>query len=559
MAICLECEKEFTQSSLEMSAEGVHPELCPECAAAAAMVACKECGRKFTPPQRRPLFAESSQTEICTECVEAAEAASSGLMVEATPRVFITPAIIIINVIIFAAMLVWSIDPKREQLLKWGANYGPVTLNGQWWRLLSCTFLHRGAFHLAINMLCLLWLGRLAERRFGAWNFPALYLLSGLGGSVASAWWNPEAVSVGSSGAGLGVAGGLVAFWQLGKLSIPHKVVILTFVLFSLFSGLESSRIDNAGHLGGLVMGLALGALLQPPLTRAENPSRLRPVLAYAGVSLALLLGIGAAYKSNRPYIKLQAADRSLDAGDLDQAIANYKEALEIKPDLVAARHDLGVAYRRKGLHDEALAAFKQTIELSQDPGARAKAYFNLGGSYVDKELYEEAITSFKQALEIEPNNADALIYLGLAYLRKGVNDKAITAFKLAIDASREPVLQAAANYNLGLIRAREGLYDEAVGFLEKSIQLRPDDADPHYLLGDCYMEKELYEKAIGAYQRALELRPDLAEAQAGLGHAYEASGLYDQAIAAYQNALKSKPDDETLRESLKRVSLKQR
>ena len=134
MAICLECEKEYTPSSEGfMSAAGVHPELCPECAAAAAMVACKECGRKFTPPKRRPLLARSVQSEICPECVEAAKAAFTRLMVEATPRVFITPAIIIINLIIFAAMLVSGVSPVNpniEQLLKWGADYGPVTLNG---------------------------------------------------------------------------------------------------------------------------------------------------------------------------------------------------------------------------------------------------------------------------------------------------------------------------------------------------------------------------------------------------------------------------------------------
>ena len=84
MAICLECEKEYTPSSQEfMSAAGVHPELCPECAAAAAMVACKQCGRKFTPPKRRLLFARPVQAEVCPECAEAAQAAFSGLMVEA--------------------------------------------------------------------------------------------------------------------------------------------------------------------------------------------------------------------------------------------------------------------------------------------------------------------------------------------------------------------------------------------------------------------------------------------------------------------------------------------
>jgi membrane associated rhomboid family serine protease len=229
MAICLECEKEYPPSSQAFrSAAGVHPELCPECAAAAAMVACKECGRKFTPSKRRPLFAWSNQTEICPECVEAAEAAFSRLMVEATPRVFITPAIIIINLIIFAAMIVFGvspINPKIEQLLMWGADYGPVTLNGQWWRLLSCAFVHIGALHLALNMWCLWSLGRLAERMFGNGTFLALYLLSGLGSSIASVWWNPAVVSAGASGAVLGVAGGVIAFWQLGKSSIPRAAI----------------------------------------------------------------------------------------------------------------------------------------------------------------------------------------------------------------------------------------------------------------------------------------------------------------------------------------------
>jgi membrane associated rhomboid family serine protease/Flp pilus assembly protein TadD len=566
MAICLECEKEYTPSSQEfMSAAGVHPELCPECAAAATMVACEECGREFTPSKRRSLFSRSVQSKICPECVEAAESAFSRLMVAATPRVFITPAIISINVIIFVAMIVSGvspINPNIEQLLKWGADYGPVTLNGQWWRLLSCAFVHIGVAHLAVNMLCLWLTGRLGERMFGNWTFLALYLFSGLGGSIASVWWNPAIVSAGASGAVFGMAGGVVAFWQLGKSSIPRAVIkqnftiVLAFTFYNLFFGFFKSGIDNAAHLGGMVTGLALGALLQRSLTRAENPSRLRAVLAYSGVSLAFLLGIGEAYKSNRPFIKFEAADRSLDAGNLDQAIANYKEALEVKPDLVAARHDLGVAYMKKGLHDEALAAFKQTIEVSQDPGIRAMAYSNLGAIYVDKELYEEAITSLKKALENRPDHVMARHNLGLAYMRKDLIDEAITEFKQTIEASDKPELRATAYYNLGVIYAKKELYDEAIDSLEKSMRDQPNDPETCVLLGDCYMEKELYERAIGAYQRALELRPDFAEAQVGLGHAYEASGLYDQAVASYQNALKSKPDDETLREDLKRVSM---
>jgi tetratricopeptide (TPR) repeat protein/membrane associated rhomboid family serine protease len=566
MAICLECEKEYTPSSQEfMSAAGVHPELCPECAAAAAMVACKQCGRKFTPPKRRLLFAQPVQAEVCPECAEAAQAAFSGLMVEATPRVFITPTIIIINLIIFAVMLVFGvspINPKNEQLLMWGADYGPVTLNGQWWRLLSCAFVHIGALHLALNMWCLWSLGRLSERMFGNWTFLALYLLSGLGGSIASVWWDPTVVSAGASGAVFGVAGGVITFWLLGKSSIPGSVVkqnlgsVLAFTFYNLSYGFFKSGIDNAAHLGGLVTGLALGASLIKPLSQTGGSSRLRSALAYSGVSLALFLGIGAAYKSNRPFIKLETADRSLDAGDFDQAIAIYKEALEIKPDLAAARHDLGVAYMRSGLYDEAIAAFNQAIEVSQDPGLRVLAHYNLGMIYTDKKLPDEAITSLKKALEIKPDYADARHGLGVVYMRIGLNNDAITAFKQTIEANDRPELNATAYYNLGLIYAKTELHDEAIESLEKSVRLQPGDPDTYSFLGACYLKKELYEKAIGAFQRALELKPDFAEAQAGLGHAYEGSGLYDQAIASYRNALKSNPDDETVRESLKRVSL---
>jgi membrane associated rhomboid family serine protease/predicted negative regulator of RcsB-dependent stress response len=484
MAICLECEKEYTPSPEGfMSATGVHPELCPECAAAAEMAACKECGRKFTPPKRRPLFTRSVRSEICPECVEAAEAAFSGLMVEATPRVFITPAIIVINLVIFVAMLVSGvspINPNSEQLLMWGANYGPATFNGQWWRLLSCAFVHIGALHLALNMLCLWLLGRLAERMFGNWTFLALYLFSGLGGSIAGVWWNPAVASVGASGAVFGVAGGVIAFWQLGKSSIPRAVVkqnltiVLAFTFYNLFYGFFKSGIDNAGHLGGLVTGLALGVLLQHPLARAENPSRLRAVLAYSGVSLALLLGIGAAYKSYRPFIKLETANRSLKAGDFDQAIASYKEALEIKPYLAEARHDLGLAYMGKGLHDEALAAFKQTIEVSQHPVISAMAHYNLGRIYGDKKLNEEAITSFKKAIEIKPDYAEASHDLGVVYMRIGLYDKAIAAFKQAIEASDKSELRATTYYQLGLIYMVTKLYDEAIDPLEN-----PCDSSP--------------------------------------------------------------------------------
>jgi membrane associated rhomboid family serine protease len=119
-----------------------------------------------------------------------------------TPRLIATPTIVIANVLIFAAMIAMGIDafaPTPRSLVEWGANFGPKTMNGQWWRLVTCMFLHCGIFHLGFNMWVLWDLGRLVERLVGNVGFVVLYFVSGIAGSVASLAWNPVVVSVGAS------------------------------------------------------------------------------------------------------------------------------------------------------------------------------------------------------------------------------------------------------------------------------------------------------------------------------------------------------------------------
>jgi len=83
-----------------------------------------------------------------------------------TPRAVVTPAIVAINVFVFVAMAAAGInpfDPPLETLTAWGANTGPSTFTGEWWRLLTCAFLHVGIGHLAFNMLCLFGVGMVTE------------------------------------------------------------------------------------------------------------------------------------------------------------------------------------------------------------------------------------------------------------------------------------------------------------------------------------------------------------------------------------------------------------
>src|SRR5215510_9190483 len=262
------------------------------------MASCKECGQEFTPASGGSGLMPSAPIDTCPECAKSAEAAFHSLLTEATPRGFITPIIIALNIVVFVAMLATGVSffaPQSDQLLKWGADYGLQTLNGEWWRLLSSVFVHIGVVHLLLYMWCLWSLGRLAERMFGNWTFLALYLLSGLGGGLASVWRNPSIVSAGASGAVFGVAGGLVAFWYFGKVALPRSIIkrdfvsILTFVGYNLTYGFAKEGVDNAAHIGGLFVGLALGALLHRPLPVTTVPSRLRIGLICVGAALTMV------------------------------------------------------------------------------------------------------------------------------------------------------------------------------------------------------------------------------------------------------------------------------
>src|SRR5260370_17324194 len=91
-------------------------------------------------------------------------------------------------------------EPTTEQLWHWGANYGPLTIGGQWWRLLSCVFVHIGIIHIGFNMWCLWGLGKLAESVYGHWTFGAVYLFPAQPPTLTTLAFNPAAPTSDASG-----------------------------------------------------------------------------------------------------------------------------------------------------------------------------------------------------------------------------------------------------------------------------------------------------------------------------------------------------------------------
>src|SRR5207302_10180954 len=128
---------------------------------------------------------------------------------------------IVINILVFLVMAlnrISPIHPTTDQMLHWGAQFGPFTLGGQWWRLFSSMFLHNGIIHLGLNMWCLWNLGLLAESLFGRWTFLAIYLATGVGADLFSLSWNASRVSSGASGAIFGLAGALITGLYFARL-----------------------------------------------------------------------------------------------------------------------------------------------------------------------------------------------------------------------------------------------------------------------------------------------------------------------------------------------------
>ena len=102
-------------------------------------------------------------------------------------------------------------------MLDWGANFGPMTMNGQWWRLVTCMFLHFGIIHLAMNMWILWGLAQVVERLVGSTGFAIAYMASGIAGSIASLAWYPVGVSAGASGAVFVTAAALLRFVRVSE------------------------------------------------------------------------------------------------------------------------------------------------------------------------------------------------------------------------------------------------------------------------------------------------------------------------------------------------------
>ncbi len=193
-------------------------------------------------------------------------------------------------------------QPSNGALALLGWKQNDLIAAGEYWRLLTATFLHGSLIHIFFNSYALFSLGPESERIYGTGRFLILYFLSGLAGSVASYLFSP-APAVGASGAIFGLIGGLGIFYYLSRQALGNfgrqqVQGMVAIALINLFIGFSVPGIDNWGHMGGLVGGALAGLALAPRITLDQQlypPVLLRrsPPYGWAG-ALAVLAAMAA-------------------------------------------------------------------------------------------------------------------------------------------------------------------------------------------------------------------------------------------------------------------------
>ena len=464
------------------------------------MPACLRCGKEFSGFS----FGSSVPTE-CRECRRAfpqatVQAPNEFLLLGGSPP-FVTRAIIAIDVLIFLAMGIsgasWT-EPGYLELVRWGADFSPLTLSGEWWRLLTSAFIHIGIIHIALNMWCLWDLGPILERLMGWKAFLVTYVVSGIAGSETSVAWRPLGGGAGASGAIFGLAGAFFSFLYFKKAPISpefakrHLKGVAVFIFYNLFFGAVAFRVNNAAHVGGLIAGLILGAVIPCIVLRTgEVPER--SDFGQAGFSLG------------EPAVH--------DSQDLRLVVTVLVSALI----LVAGGFALAVHYADIARYGSAVALIRENDSAA-------------------------AIPFLQYAISSNPNSALPLEMLGILQLDHGDPTGASQVLRKAVDLDPDNL---ALRHNLGLAYVGSGFPEYGTHEIVWALRARKENQSAaEFILGVASYQNRNFKAASNHFLAAIQDRKDFFEAQNALALAYIAMDQRDKAHALLTEILAKNSKD---------------
>lgn len=435
-----------------------------------------------------------------------------------------------LNVVLYALMELSGGSKNPSVLLNFGASYGPFIQRGEYWRLVMPMFLHIGLPHLILNSIGLVLLGRILESVYGYGRFALLYVACGIGSSFVSMKFSP-AVAAGASGAIFGMAGAMLMIGYLHRAAVPRRWRrsfgggILPLIVLNLLLGYSIRGIDNWGHLGGLITGMLLSAVLAPPGiewvpgTVEEKSSQSVVLVPITVVVLAMAAGIGH-YRTSRVVARLMAESVRLRAtGKPDEALKRIREGFRVAPS------------------DE-------------------RPHEELGALYLSQNRIPDAIREFQDARRLSPISARAQMGLARAYRRQGEVAKARELFE---DLVGDELDTADGQRAIADLYNEEKFYEDAVRHYQVALKLNPNDATAHNNLGWLYAtcDDEKFRDpraALEHAQKAVELsRWKVGAFIDTLAEALYVNGKFSDAVSVQTRALKLEPDNQEYQEHMAR------
>jgi rhomboid protease GluP len=295
---------------------------------------------------------------------------------------------------------------NTETLVKYGAKYNPLIIEGEWWRFITPIVLHIGFLHLAMNTIALYYVGSQVERVFGSIRFLGIYLFAGITGVILSFATN-ESVAAGASGAIFGCFG---AFLYIGikYRNVLSKSVMMNVAMIiglNLAIGASSSSIDNAGHIGGLVGGFLVAMIVQVP---NEQKNLVKRIIVFV-LTIALTVGVSVygfekegeqyeAIKLTEEARRALASNNMKEADKLLQQLSNY----ENKP--LDAYFLEAFMNLTKGNYAKAREQLLYVVERKED---FHPAYYYLSILSLEEKKITEANEYIEKALKYDKGNKE--------------------------------------------------------------------------------------------------------------------------------------------------------
>jgi len=225
--------------------------------------------------------------------------------------------------------------------------------------------------------------------------------------------------------------------------------------------------------------------------------------------------------------------------GMLDEAIQEYKESIRLAPYYPEAFNALGLAYYKKGMGKEGKEAMAAASE--------ARGLIN----YYKKGLVEDAIIQYKKALKIDPTHKDARYNLDLLYQEQGMVEKAIKEYIVLLQYKPDDFDTL---NSLGLAFFQKGFFEKALSLYRKTLDIDPESVTPYNNIGMVYAVRGQTEEAEKWFKKGLTVDPESAEACYNLGFLYQSNGKLAEAVEAYKEAISIRPDYEEARDRLREL-----